>query len=70
MLQSANLKFYLVHGLRLPKNHRVIRFAQSNWMASYIEMNTSLRAGAHNEMERDLHKVRNNAVSAKTCENS
>ena len=65
----ANLKFYRDHGLRLTKIHRVIRFAQSPWMASYIELNTGMRAAAQNEMERDFHKLMHNAVYGKTCEN-
>ena len=68
VVHSANLKFYLDHCLRLTKIHRVIRFAQSPWMASYIEMNTAMRAAAQNEMERDFPKLMNNAVYGKTCE--
>ena len=36
MVHSAKLKFDLDHGLLLSKIHRVIRFAQSPWMASYM----------------------------------
>ena len=64
-----NLKFYLDHGLRLSKIHRVIRFQQSAWMRPYIQMNTALRATAANDMERDFHKLMNNSVYGKTCEN-
>jgi len=64
-----NLKFYLDHGIRLSKIHRVIRFQQSAWMRPYIQMNTALRAAAANDIERDIHKLMNNSVYGKTCEN-
>ena len=64
-----NLKFFLDHGLHLTKVHRVIKFNQSRWMEPYISMNTQMRANAHNDMEKDFHKLMNNAVYGKTCEN-
>ena len=69
VVHLANLKFYLDHGLGLTKIHRVLRFAQSPWMASYIELNMAIRGAAQNEKQRDFHKLKNNAVSGKTCEN-
>ena len=62
MWHTANLQFYLDHGLRLTKVHRGIRFAESTGMAAYIESNTVMRAAALNEMERDIHKRMNYAV--------
>ena len=64
-----NLKFFLGHGMKLTKVHKVISFAQSRWMEPYISMNTSMRAKANNEMEKNFHKLMNNAVYGKTCEN-
>ena len=37
---GLSLKFYLDHGMRLTKVHRVIKFNQSAWMEPYITMNT------------------------------
>ena len=62
VVHSANLKFHLDHGLPLTKIHRVIGFKQCRWMAPYIGMYMAMRAAAQNEMERDFHYLKNNAV--------
>jgi len=69
VIHSRNLKFLLEHGITLVEVHRVIRFQQSRWMSQYIELNTQFRAAATNEVDRNFHKLMNNAVYGKTCEN-
>jgi hypothetical protein len=64
-----NLKFYLEHGMKLTKIHRVIRFHQSKWLAPYIEKNSTLRAAAMNAFEKTFYKLMNNSVYGKTTEN-
>ena len=64
-----NLKFYLEHGMKLKKIHRVIRFQQSRWLEPYISKNTKLRAAANSEMEKEFYKLMNNSIYGKTCEN-
>ena len=64
-----NLKFYLDHGLKLTKIHRVIAFHQSPWLSQYINLNQQLRAKGTNDFEKDFFKLMNNSVYGKTCEN-
>jgi hypothetical protein len=69
MCHYRNLRFYLEHGLRLTKVHRVIKFDQSAWLEPYITKNTNLRVAAKNKFEKEFFKLIVNAVYGKTCEN-
>ena len=69
VVHYSNLQFYLRHGMRLKKVHRVIEFDQEPWMEPYIRMNTEFRKNAKSDFETDFYKLMNNSVFGKTMEN-
>ena len=63
------LNLYLKLGLKIKKIHCGISYTESQWMKSYINKNSELRALANNDFEKDLFKLLNNSVFGRTCEN-
>lgn len=69
IIHYKNLKQALQHGLELTKVHRALRFHQSDWLLSYIQLNNNLRTKATTDAEKDLFKLMNNSIFGKSVEN-
>ena len=64
-----NLEYYLKLGLKVIKVHRILTFHEKQFLKEYIDLNTELRIKSKNNLEKDLFKLRNNAIFGKSMEN-
>ena len=63
-----NLQFFLRHGLKLKKIHKVLTAKQSPWMKPFIDFNTAKRADVTSKFDKDLFKLFNNSCYGKLIE--
>ena len=69
VVHYRNLKYYLEKGMKLTKIHRVLTFKQEPWIKKFIDFNTSHRAMAKSQFEKDYYKLINNSFFGKCLEN-
>ena len=69
ILHYRNLKYCLSKGLKIKRVNKVLKFNQSPWLKSYIELNTKLRQEADSKFEESFPKLMNNSFFGKTCQN-
>lgn len=62
------LKFALQQGLKLTKIHKKLKFTQTNWLQSYIELNTKLSTEASDDFSKNLYKLLNNSIYGKSLQ--
>lgn len=69
ILHYRTLKLILKHGLELKRIHKILRFKQSKWLKTFIDVNTEKRLKCKNPFESILYKLMNNAIYGKSLEN-
>lgn len=69
VLHYRTLKLVLKHGLVLKNVHKVLKFEQSKWLKSFIELNQRMRLSCKNPFEKFLYKLVSNSIYGKFLEN-
>jgi hypothetical protein len=57
VIHFRNLQQYIRLGLKVTNVHRILSFKQSTWLKPYIDYNTSMRAVATTDFEKDFFQI-------------
>ena len=60
-----NLQFYIRHGMKLTKIHRVLSFSQTTWLKGWIDLCMTQRQNIRSEFEHNLAKLQVNSTYGK-----
>ena len=63
-----NLKFFISKGIKVNKLHRAVKFCQSKWLSTYIQLSTNKRQQAESKLNQDFYKLMSNSAFGKLCE--
>ena len=63
-----NLKFFISNGIKVNKLHRAVKFCQSKWLSTYIQLNTNKRQQAESKLNQDFYKLMSKSAFGKLCE--
>lgn len=69
IIHYRNLKLYLKYGMQLVTVNKILRFKQSPWLKTYIDLNTSMRQMSRNDFDKNFYKLMINSVFGKLMEN-
>jgi hypothetical protein len=56
-LHYRNLKLYVTLGMKVLRVHHVLAFRRSQWLKSYVELNTKVRQQPKNDFEKRLFRT-------------
>ncbi|XP_074604049.1 uncharacterized protein LOC141857450 [Brevipalpus obovatus] len=69
VVHYRTLKFYIEHGMKVEKCHRILSFREKAWIEPYVDLCTSRRQQATTNFQKDFWKLLVNSLFGKSIEN-